>query len=195
MDDLRRKVRELEKTLSSYGFDERRGIETYKVSEVKKVLQRAGTREDEARRILKELIEVQLTLYRELYRVAGIRDIVVDTDMPEKKVKEIGDWLEGGRKENRGGNAGLFARTVNDVLNMIKESKDASSVMELLTASYKRDYDRFRVLEFLAELCEELGVKVKRPKNLDELANTTITHVLEASVDKVRELATVKLKA
>ncbi|MEM1930299.1 MAG: hypothetical protein QXH81_10040, partial [Thermofilaceae archaeon] len=47
--ELRRRIRELEKALSAYGFDCRRGIETYKVSEIKRILREAGPREGEAR--------------------------------------------------------------------------------------------------------------------------------------------------
>ncbi|MEM3806160.1 MAG: hypothetical protein QXU60_04515 [Sulfolobales archaeon] len=93
--ELRRRIRELEKALSAYGFDCRRGIETYKVSEIKRILREAGPREGEARVILRELVEAQLALYRELYSMVGAREIVVDSDTPERRVKEIKEWLEG----------------------------------------------------------------------------------------------------
>ena len=38
LDGLRREVLELERRLAKYGFDEKRGIETYKISEIKKIL-------------------------------------------------------------------------------------------------------------------------------------------------------------
>jgi len=193
VDELRKKIRELEKALSSYGFDSRRGIETYKVSEIKNILRRAGTREGDVRKTLRELVKVQQILYRELYRTAGAKEMVVDTDMPEKRVKEIEEWLEG-CKENRGRRTNLFAMTVNEVLSMVGEGKDAGSIMELLARSYKRDYDRFRILNFLMELCEELGVKVKRPGTLDELTNVTVAQILKTGVDKVQKLAMIRLR-
>lgn len=193
VNELRKKIKELEKALSAYGFDSKRGIETYKVSEIKDILRRAGTREGDAKKILRELLRAQQTLYRELYRMAGIKEVEVDTDMPEKRIREIKEWLEG-RKENRGEGVNLFAITVNKVLSMIKEGKDTSSIMELLARSYKRDYDRFRVLEFLVKLCEELGAKAERPRTLNELADFTMAQIYRIGVDKVWQLAMARLR-
>ncbi|MEM4847519.1 MAG: hypothetical protein QW794_07170 [Thermosphaera sp.] len=193
IDELRRKIRKLEEALSAYGFDCRRGIEAYKISEIKRILREAGVREGDARAILRELVEAQLALYRELYSAAGAREIVVDSDVPEKRVKEIKEWLEG-RREKRGERVNLFAKTVYEVLNIVERNKDADSVVELLARSYKRDYDRFRVLYFLIELCGGFNVEAERYENLDELAKATVDRVLEVGVERVRKLAMERLK-
>ncbi|MEM1695134.1 MAG: hypothetical protein QXQ90_00900, partial [Desulfurococcaceae archaeon] len=175
------------------GFDCRRGIEAYKISEIKRILREAGVREGDARAILRELVEAQLALYRELYSAAGAREIVVDSDVPEKRVKEIKEWLEG-RRERRSERVNLFAKTVYEVLNIVERNKDADSVVELLARSYKRDYDRFRVLYFLIELCGGFNVEAGRYENLDELAKVTVDRVLEVGVERVRKLAMERLK-
>ncbi|MEM1829887.1 MAG: hypothetical protein QXV79_04540, partial [Thermofilaceae archaeon] len=191
--ELRRRIRELEKALSAYGFDCRRGIETYKVSEIKRILREAGPREGEARVILRELVEAQLALYRELYSAAGAREIVVDSDTPERRVKEIKEWLEG-RGVKRGERVNLFAKTVYEVLNAVERNENVDSIVELLARSYKRDYDRFRVLRFLAELCGGFNAEAERYENLRELVKVTVDCVLRAGVDKVRRLAMERLR-
>jgi len=182
--ELRRKVRELERALAKYGFDERRGIETYKVSEIKKLLLRTGSRK-QVMKTLKELIETQEKLYQELYRIADVREIAVDTDTPEKRLKEIKDWLEG-RRENKAEN--LFPKAVLKVLGMVKRGERADAVLQALRELYKRDYDRFRVVEFILSLCNELeGKRTERTgrESLEELVELMLSRVSKLGVNSI----------
>jgi hypothetical protein len=195
VDELREKIRRLERVLAGYGFNDRRGIETWKISEIKNVLRKTRSPE-KVKETLKELVETQEILYRELYRIAGAKEIVVDTDTPEKRLKEIKEWLEGRRKKN-GKTEGLFEKAVHKVLKSIEEDMNPSSAVEALNRLYKRDYDRFRVLEFVLSLCKEIDVNIERStqQDLSEIAKVVVFHVSKVGVDKIRKLAKVKLRA
>lgn len=194
IDELRERIRKLEKILAEYGFNQRRGIETCKVSEIKSAVHKARSQE-KVKQILKELVETQEILYRELYRIAGAKEIIVDTDTPEKKLKEIKDWLEG-RRENQRNTKNLFRKAVYRVLKSVEEGVNPSLVLSELSVIYKRDYDRFRVLDFILSLCEKFNISIdkSRPQDLDKLASTVVFRVSEVGVDKIRKLAKVKLK-
>lgn len=193
INELREKIRMLERSLAEYGFDYRRGIETWKISELKKMLFKAGG-SGRVKEILKELVETQETLYYELYQLAGAKEIAVDTDTPEKRLKEIKSWLEG-RQRNEGNRKGLFAKAVREVLESFERNETPVSVVETLNHIYKRDYDRFRVLKFVLSLCKEIDASIEEPKqqDLNNIANVVVLALSRVGVDKVRKLARVEL--
>jgi hypothetical protein len=192
VDRLREKIRTLEKSLREYGFNDRRGIETWKIGELKDMFRKMRNQE-RVREILKELVEIQETLYLELYRLSGAKEIIVDTDTPEKRLKEIKAWLQG-QKNNRKPK-GLFAEAVRTVLENIEKNKDPTLIIEILTHIYQRDYDRFRVLDFLLSLCKELDSKIEESgkQDLNSIAKIVVFNVSKVGVNKVRKLAKARL--
>lgn len=194
LERLRKKILEMEKELSTYGFDRRRGVETYKVSEIKRILGRIPPRDAAAvRKKLIEIVDTQRVFYRELYRRAGVAEIHVDTEMPERNLEEIGKWLGGDQVRRESVNK--FSGVIVDVLEALSRGKDVGAVIRILKRAYKRDYDRYRVLDFISSLCEELGAKIKRPlpERLEEAVSVVAAPVLELGAEKVRRMATARL--
>jgi hypothetical protein len=192
---LRRKVWRLERKLTLYGFDKRRGIETYKISEIEKVLKALSQKDAKnAKKLLKALVKVQQTLYDELYKIAGATELSVDTHMPESKLKEIKAWLEGlkkGRKVDK-----RFAEAVREVLKTIKHGGDAEALASVLLRLYKRDYDRFRVLDFLASACEEIGAKIRKPlpESLQDASEALLASISVLNLDDIVKIVERRLK-
>ncbi|MGC8988434.1 hypothetical protein, partial [Infirmifilum sp.] len=195
VDHLRSRIRALEGELSKYGFDQRRGIETYKRSEIRGLLRGAGPRAERVRALLKELVETQEDLYQELYRAAGAREIAVDTDTPEMKLREIKNWLEG-RREHQEESGNTFTKAVDEVLRAVEEGGGADAVVGTLTELYKRDYDRFRVLDFILMACRRLGIEAEKPadETLGALAGVVVRSVLKANIESVRKLVRAGLR-
>jgi hypothetical protein len=193
VDELREKIRTLERSLRTHGFNDRRGIETWKIGELKDMLSKMGNSE-KVKEILKELVETQEILYLELYRLSGAKEIMVDTDTPEKKLKEIKAWLQGQKKNNKKPK-GLFVKAVSMVLEDIEKNKNTTFIIGTLNQVYQRDYDRFRVLEFLLSICKELGSKIEEPgkRDLNSLAKVVVFNVSKVGLDKVRNLAKARL--
>ncbi len=187
LEPLRRRILEMERELVSYGFEPFRGIETYKISELRRIVTRSK-REREVKDIITHLIGLQEMLYQKLYRLAGMRRLVVDTDSPEKQLKRIHDWLEGKnkkmiRKESKLKRAAMAAIDASD--------GEITEVIKAIRRVYKRDYDCYRVLTFLLGLRgEKLGSK--RSNSLTELAGDVLNWVkkegkaeLKKKVEKV----------
>ena len=164
LEDLRLRIRGIEKELSKYGFDPRRGIESYKISELKKLLDASGNNRRAVEELLLRLIEMQETLYKKLYELASLREINVDTDTPEKRLIAIKEWLLGGKVNARQPCTGTsrFSQAVLKVLDAIGESSEDDArkkrILEMLRRMYKRDYDRYRVLRFILSTCMEVGI-------------------------------------
>ena len=160
LEELREQIYLVEKSLSKYGFDPRRGIESYKVSELKALISRSGNGE-EVRKLLMKLVELKERLYLELYRQAGLKQINVDTDTPEKRLMAIKVWLATGKTDSERSTRSEprdVLRGVADALERCGSSNDCKEkIMDLLRASYKRDYDRHRVVKRALELCASYG--------------------------------------
>jgi hypothetical protein len=161
LDRLREEILKLERELSKYGFDPRRGIESYSISEMEKLLKRAGPNYVRIKELLYELVCAQEKLYRELYSSAGLRELNVDTETPEKNLIRLKRWLLAGKDVEAlpASNVTKFDQVLGRIARILRRCQD-NCVGEILTAlksMYKRDYDRYRVVKRIAENCAALG--------------------------------------
>ena len=194
LEGLRLRIRELEERLASFGFDPRRGIESYGVGELKRLVARSP-RPEEAKNLLMELIEAQEQLYKELYEAGGMKEMDVDTDTPEKRLLLIKKWLLG-EEEERVVRPPRFCFVVKKVLDEA-EKGSIEGVLDALKGGYKRDYDRHRVLRFLLDCCRELGIKFELPEGPPRLrpsAELLVVCMRMAEADRVRAVVRQKLR-
>ncbi len=197
VDKLRKRIQELEKKLAPYGFDERRGIETYKVSEIKKTLKMLPQKDaEDAKNLLRDLVKIQQTLYHELYKAAEVAEIATDTHMPEKKLEEIKEWLDGPKK-GRNKASDRFAKAVREVIRAMKRGESTEFLAMTLTKLYKRDYDRFRILDFVASIFKEMGIEVKNPlpQSLYDACKVLLAASSMLDMNRVMELAKKRLES
>jgi len=162
LEELRAQILRIERELARHGFDPRRGIESYKVGELRSLLRGARNRE-EVRGLLLALIELQEKLYRELYRAANLKEMRVDTETPEKNLVKIKRWLLEGRAdgEPRRGDEGRSLVVLRRILEKVADLEDdeecAREIESLLRRAYKRDYDRCRIVKAALDACVMAG--------------------------------------
>ena len=157
LEPLRLKIYELERRLSKYGLDPRRGIESYKISEIRELLARQRYNR-EFQELLLELIETQEALYRKLYEIAGLRELNVDTDSPEKHLFSIKERVTG-KSPISNTHVSKFEVALRRVLEVLEKSGvelSKEDVLRALREVYKRDYDRHRVLVYILKRCRNL---------------------------------------
>jgi len=159
LEELRERLLALERELAKYGFDPRRGLESYSVGELREILARSD-RGGEAKKLLLEVVKLQKELYRRLYEQAGLKELRVDTDTPEKRLLAIEAWLVQG-KANSESNAreSKFVQALRSVATVLATCKDdcRDRLVSVLANVYKRDYDRYRVLREVLSICVDLG--------------------------------------
>jgi hypothetical protein len=161
LDRLREEILKLERELSKYSFDPRRGIESYSMSEIEKLLKRAGPNYVRIKELLYELVCAQEKLYRELYSSAGLRELNVDTETPEKNLIRLKRWLLAGRDVEAlpANNVTKFDQVLRGIARILRRCQDncVDEILIALKSMYKRDYDRYRVVKHIAENCTALG--------------------------------------
>lgn len=159
LEELRERLLTIEKELAKYGFDPRRGLESYRVSELRELIVRTG-RGEEAKRLLLELVRLQKELYRRLYEQAGLKELRVDTDTPEKRLLAIEAWLVQG-KANSVSNMqqSKLVQALSSIATTLTICKDdcPNQLASVLNNVYKRDYDRYRILGEVLDVCVDLG--------------------------------------
>lgn len=162
LDELRSCIYELERGLARFGLDPRRGIESYSVAELKSIVEGARDRE-ELRSLLLAIVGLQERLYQTLYGLAGLREVNVDTDMPEKRLATIRRLLLSGNAGNasqRGGGSKMWG-AITEIAERVARIEDdetcAREVVSVLKRVYKRDYDRCRVLRLILNMCVKYG--------------------------------------
>lgn len=185
LDALRREILNLEIELAKYGFDPRRGIESYSVSEIKDLLERAGSNYPEVKELLIKLVETQERLYKELYSFAGLKELNVDTETPEKNVMKIKEWLLAGKAPARD-NSTKFKHAIEEVTKALQKchANCGSRVLEVLVRIYKRDYDRYRVIKRVIEVCIELG-GLEEPPELETLPIESAVTLIDECAKKL----------
>lgn len=159
LEDLRLAILKAQQGLVNYGFDPRRGVETYSLSDLRNMLMHAPA---EVRASLLVLIETQEKLYLELYGIAGLKKLSVDTDTPEKRLATVKNWLLGGEKNNpEKKNVSKFRETVKGLASILARYDDAEcekEITSLLDAMYKREYDKVRVIRWVLDRCVGTGM-------------------------------------
>jgi len=200
LEELRKQIYEVEKSLSKYGFDPRRGIESYKVSELRELTSRSQNA-DEVKRLLLKLIELQELLYLELYRMAGLKRMNVDTDTPEKRLMTIKEWLIAGRANSIIRVAkSKFKEALSMVANVLETCNDncKEEIKNVLQRVYKRDYDRYRVVRQVLELCTSYGNVGKEilegieSESLDNLADKLVECAKKIGKEKLARIIKVR---
>jgi len=159
LEKLREEILSIEKKLAEYGFEPRRGIESYKISELRDLIARAGSSKNEVKKLIVKLVELQEKLYRELYQSAGLKELKIDTDTPEKRLLIIKEWLLTGKVNTTTPSQTRFKVALRKIIEILKEcdSDCKEKILDALKTTYKRDYDRYRVLKFLLEICRDCG--------------------------------------
>lgn len=193
LEALRKRIYEIEKCLSKYGFDPRRGIESYKVSELKKLIS-SSRNAKRAKQLLLELIELQELLYTELYRTAKLKKMNVDTDTPEKRLATIKRWLIPVKAEPA---AQVTKSKFKDALLMVARALETCNtnckeeIKHVLQEIYKRDYDRCRVIKYLIELCISYGGAGKGILERTEIAS--LDSLIDGLIECSRKIGRRKL--
>jgi hypothetical protein len=187
LDTIRKEILNLEIELSKYGFDPRRGIESYSISEIKSLLQRSGSKCTRVRELLTKLVETQERLYRELYNLAGLRDLNIDTETPEKNTARIKKWLltEELPTPAHGGST-KFRYAIDEIVRILRECETecGDRILEVLMRVYKRDYDRYRVIRYLLEVCVDLGGLKSVPPALETLPIESVRTLINGCIEK-----------
>jgi hypothetical protein len=158
LEPLRERIYKLERELAELGFDIKRGVESYKVSELKRLL--AKTRDKEkAKALLLELVNLHEQLYLELYNLAGLKRLNVDTDTPEKRLMIIKEWLLTGKVNSAGAQKNKFKGALKNIAEALERCQDdcVSRIQDVLLTAYKRDYDRYRVARWILSICVSYG--------------------------------------
>ena len=188
LEKLREQIYEMEKELSIYGYDPHRGIESYSIAEIKKLISKSPN-PLAFKESLKKLIEMQETLYRELYKLSGAEEISVDTDTPERRLRHIKSWLEGRNTIGQQPSKRIqFFTTLAEIVERCTTRKVCKEeILQALNKTYKRDYDRYRILVKLLSILDpnstvnDLGTSIDKlvEKLLDILlSNRQVVHDL-----------------
>jgi hypothetical protein len=163
LDKLREEILRLERELGRFGYDPRRGIESYSISELKDLIERSGPGRSRVRELLVKIVTAQEELYRELYRLASLKELNVDTETPEKDILRLKKWLLTGEAPTSPSNAvrprTKFEQAVEAVVGILRACQEncEDRVLDALKGIYKRDYDRYRVMKRVLEVCAEMG--------------------------------------
>jgi hypothetical protein len=154
LEALREEIWLLEIELGKFGFDPRRGIESYDIAELREVLSRSGN-ESRARELLLKLIELQERLYKALYELSGSKELNVDTKSPEKRLLLIKSWLRGDGANISWRVGSKFAEALRSIIRALEkcEGDCVDRVLAILRTVYKRDYDRHRVVDRMLKMC------------------------------------------
>lgn len=151
----RAKLHLLEGKLTSFGFDARRGLETYTIQEIKKLARKNGFSTDFLEALDRCLLE-HISFYNALHKKI-FEPLSVERDMPEKNIQAIQEWLTHFRQ-------GTPRRKASESISLVlyrhflTELKRAQSPAQLegwyeeLKKSYKREYDIYRFVDLLARL-------------------------------------------
>jgi hypothetical protein len=163
LDKLREEILRLERELGRFGHDPRRGIESCSISELKDLIEKSGSERSRVRELLVKLVTAQEELYRELYRLAGLKELNVDTETPERNILRLKKWLLTGEAPSSPSNVvrskTRFEHAVEAIVEIFRTCQEncEDRVLEALKGIYKRDYDRYRVMKRVLEVCAEMG--------------------------------------
>lgn len=186
LETLREQVRRAEARLTEFGFDTRRGIETYSTGELQRLIGQSKN-PGEARSIMQQVIDLQEELYRQLYLAAGMKSIDVDTDTPEKSLTLVKRALAPrGIAHKTEGKFELALEHLIAALQSGGSEKDrVEAVVTAIDELYQRDYDKNRVL---GQILEEVGIgkPSDAPGSVTFLASLLVKHIDQARLAKLK---------
>jgi len=195
IENLRLKIFELEKELSKFGFDKRRGIESYKISELKKLI-KDSTSTSEVLGILKQIVAIQEELYERLYALTGAEFKEIDTDTPEHRILKIKEMFENRvrKTEPRTETETKLNSLVKSIITIMEEFPEeecVNRVISILKSLYKRDYDRYRIIVHVLKMS---GTKVDESlftKSLREIATFLVKELKndEKSLTRLKSIS------
>jgi len=173
LEELRLRIFGLEKDLKKFGLDPRRGVESYRPGEIKKLVY-CSQNPKQVIDTLSQVLSLQEELYRKLYGLTNAAPLNVDTDVPEKNLLAIKQALTSTRKR-RSSSSTKFAIAVKEVLEILQKHEQNEKLEELIISTlakiYKRDYDRCRILTYLLE---RLGAKTSGHESLATLVKMLV---------------------
>ena len=194
LEAVREKIYTLEKELTRYGFDPQRGLETYSVGELKELL-RKSENPNEFIKMLKIVIDLQAQFYKLLYQKCGFKELRIDTEMPEKNIVKIKEWLERQankkkKSEKTDTRASKFDALLAYLMRMLKHEKDSARIAEtfynVLETTYKRTYDVHMFADFVISIYQDytndvsLVEKIKTEKDYTKKAiKLVVTKLIE----------------
>jgi hypothetical protein len=190
LDKLREEIYRLERELAGFGYDPRRGIESYSVSELRELIERAGPKRPFLEESLIRLIDAQTELYKELYRLAGFKELDVDTEIPEKNLMRLKEWISTGGAAPGFGAPTKFEQALKEIAEVLRSRQEGygDGALRVLRRVYKRDYDRYRAMKRILGICAELGCYDKRMDDLEMLPLGIAAKLLDDCVRKVGPL-------
>jgi hypothetical protein len=181
LEDLRLKIWELQKQLTKYGFDERRDLESYKVSDIKRLLNRLNDKR-EAIELINRIVSLTEEFYKTLYGTVNMEILNIDTDTPEKRTLMLKKWLCGSSKKvEQKLIKTTFSEVVEKIIDIINKCENldecVKKVILYLREKYRRDYDRYRIVEYLYK---RIGITPNlnyEKGSLDENVRVLVTYI------------------
>ncbi len=175
LENLRREIYNYEHQLEKHGFNSRRGIETYKISEINKIINNSQ-KSEQILNLIKIIITTQEALYRELYNSVGMKEMNVDTSSPEKSISLIKEKIIEKKSSPKTVKKNTKMKTsIEQILQQIEIDKDihecANKIITILKRTYQRTYDHQRVLRYLLDFLPEKYHTGYSDKSILELAS------------------------
>jgi len=181
IEELREELRLREKEMQRFGFEKNRGLETYSVKEIKDLAKRNNYSENFFK-ALRECLNKHMDFY---VKVHGLREFrIIKENQSMENIRKLQTWLMSPTKEI------VKKLSKSEILlrRFFTELRDAESLHhfqnwyeKVLRKTYKRDYDVYRFIEFLAGAYNEyVGFQALLPdfsnvRNSTEEALSVIT--------------------
>jgi len=157
IEEYRSMLRSLERKMESFGFDARRGLETYSVQEIKNLARKNGFSKEflmTLDKCLREHVEFYTTLHTKTSE-----PLLVEREMPEKTIQAIQEWLTHFRRgipnKVREPITSVLSRRFLIELEQVQDPSQLEEWYEELGKLYKREYDIYRFADLLARLYNE----------------------------------------
>ena len=155
VEKLREELRLREKEMQKFGFEKGRGLETYSIKEIKD-LAKTNNYSKSFLKALQESLNKHLEFYTKIHNLREFRLIKENQSM--ENIWKLQTWLARPPKKM----TKKLSKSETLLRRFFKELKEAKSpehfqkwYEEVLVKTYKRDYDVYRFVEFLARAYNE----------------------------------------
>jgi uncharacterized membrane protein YheB (UPF0754 family) len=170
------RLRSLEKELEPFGFDSRKGLETYSLQEIRKLAKRNRFSKNFLK-TLNKCLHKHMDFYRTLHH-EGFEPLSIERDMPEKNVQAIQEWLTNLKKgaplkKTKESISSALSRCFLEKLKQTQTPNQLEEWYGELRRFYKREYDIYRFADMLARVYNEyVGYEAITPDQLDVAKST-----------------------